>query len=417
MKNTGENITGYKKIDIDKVWAGHPVHFACERKGNNIFMSYYNTDRKLMVASYNTATSEIKKYVLPEKLGWDSHNGTSIGIDSLGFIHVSANIHRSPLIYYRSMLPLSIESFEKVNSMTGDNEDSCTYPVFFYKDDTLFFRYRSGRSGNGDTRINVYDTKTTSWSSALSTPLFDGESERNAYPSEFFSAKDGYFHLVWVWRETPDCETNHTPSYAKTKDFLTWYTASGDVIHLPIKNGEGDVIEKIEINSGLLNGCIKVGFDSLNHQIISYIHFDKEGNTQLYNARFEDNKWKIYQTSRWLYRWDFHGRGAIFLEIEVFPVAFVSGELIQHWKHKEYGEGFWVLNENLTIKEEKVLPDIYQEITKKSNEAFINKMCGTVDSGLFMTWETLPANRDKEREVSNNILLSSQLYLYIQTGK
>jgi BNR repeat-containing family member len=411
-----EHTPEYKKMDIDKVWAGHPVHFACQRRGDNIFMSYYSADRKLMVASYNLVTSDLQKYVLPEILGWDSHNGTSIGIDSKGFIHLSANMHSSPLIYYKSTSSLSIVGFEKVNTMTGDNEDSCTYPVFFYKADTLFFRYRSGRSGKGDTYVNVYDIKTASWSRALSTPLFNGESERNAYPSEFFIGKDGFFHLVWVWRESPDCETNHTPSYAKTKDFLTWYTASNDVIHLPIKNGEGDVIESVSVNSGLLNNCVKVGFDSTGRQIVSYFHFDTEGNTQLYNVRFEGEKWEIRQTSHWSYRWDFRGRGAIVLEIEVFPVACVSGELIQHWRHKEYGEGFWVLDENFTIIEERPLPDIYQQLTKKSNDAFINKICGSIDSGLFMTWETLPANRDKEREICDSTLLSSQLILYVDVG-
>jgi hypothetical protein len=410
-------IAEYKKIDVDKAWAGHPVHFACEKRGDNVFLSYYNADRELIVAHYNIVTDDLQKHVLPEILGWDSHNGVSLGIDSRGFIHVSANMHSSPLVYYKSKSPLSVEGFDELNTMIGSNEDSCTYPVFFYNGGKLFFRYRSGKSGKGDTYINAYDSETASWSRITNAPLFNGESERNAYPSEFIAGKDGFFHLVWVWRETPDCETNHTPSYAKTRDFITWYTASGKLIRLPIKNGDGDVIEPVPVNSGLLNNMVKVGFDPLGRQVVSYIHFDAEGNTQLYNARFEEEKWNVYQTSRWSYRWDFHGRGAIVSEIEVFPVTWSSCELIQHWKHKEYGEGLWVLDESFNIKEDRSLSDIYRQLTQKSNGAYISKMCGSVDSGLFMAWETLPANRDKPREVSDAALLSSQLRLYVKMSK
>ncbi|MBT3282924.1 hypothetical protein HON59_00795 [bacterium] len=411
MKN--KDITEYTKINIDNVWAGHPVHFACLQKGDHIFLSYYNTNRELIVADYNTVTGKIQKHTLPEILGWDSHNGVSLGIDSAGFLHVSANMHGSTLVYYKSEKPLSVQGFKALHTMIGDNEDFCTYPVFFNNDSKLFFRYRSGGSGRGDTFINMYDVDHVSWSRVTSKPLFDGESERNAYPSEFFIGENDFFHLVWVWREDPACETNHTPSYIKTKDFVSWYTASGNVVDLPIKNGEGDVIESVSTESGLLNGSVKVGFDCSGRQIVSYHHFDKNGNTQLYNARFENKKWKVYQTSDWSYRWDFRGRGAIGLEIEVFPVTCVDGELFQHWKHKEYGEGVWVLNEDLSIKENGALSDVYKQTTTSSNDARIVQMCGSIESGLFMTWETFPKHRDKRRDVDDTTLLSSQLMLYV----
>ena len=121
----------------------------------------------------------------------------------------------------------------------------------------------------------------------------------------------------------------------------------------------------------------------------------------------------MYQTSEWSYRWDFRGRGAIGLEIEVFPVTCVDGELFQHWKHKEYGEGVWVLNEDLSIKENGALSDVYKQTTTSSNDARIVQMCGSIESGLFMTWETFPKHRDKRRDVDDTTLLSSQLMLYV----
>jgi len=406
----------FKKIDIDKVWAGHPVHFACERIKNDIFLAYYDSDRRLIVAHLHISTGILRKKVLPEILGWDSHNGVSIGIDSLGFIHVSANMHSSSLIYYKSEQSLCIEYFQAIHTMTDANEESCTYPIFMKHNNQLFFRYRSGKSGKGNILINKYNTESSSWEPIMNTALFDGESKRNAYPSEFFIAND-FFHLVWVWRETPDCETNHSPCYAKTKDFISWYDASGNIIDLPIKSNGSGAIEILQIRSGLLNGNLKVGFDVMGRQIISYHRFDKNGYTQLYNVRFEEGVWKTYQTSNWAYRWDFKGRGAIALEIEIFPVRVIDGKLTQHWKHNKYGEGIWFLDDKLSIIHDKPLSGIYQNISELTNKKHVKKMCGSPDLGLFMIWETFPKNRDKKRKIFGHYLLSSQLTLYIGISK
>ncbi len=35
---------------------------------------------------------------------------------------------------------------------------------------------------------------------------------------------DGLFHVVWVWRDTPDRATNHHLSYARSRDLQRWET-------------------------------------------------------------------------------------------------------------------------------------------------------------------------------------------------
>ena len=107
--------------------------------------------------------------------------------------------------------------------MTGHNETKVTYPGFSNAPDgALLLEYRSGGSGSGDTFINRYDERTQTWSPLTDQPLFFGGSRMNAYPISLLKGPDGWFHQVWVWRDSPMAETNHDLSYARTRDRLHW---------------------------------------------------------------------------------------------------------------------------------------------------------------------------------------------------
>lgn len=40
-------------------------------------------------------------------------------------------MHKDPLRYYRSKKPHDITAFDALHTMVGNEEVSCTYPVFF----------------------------------------------------------------------------------------------------------------------------------------------------------------------------------------------------------------------------------------------------------------------------------------------
>ncbi|MBT9432903.1 BNR repeat-containing protein [Candidatus Sodalis endolongispinus] len=166
---------------------------------------------------------------------YDSHNYLTMAIDDEGLIHLSGNMHADPLIYYRSAKPLDIASLRPVRSMVGEREERTTYPLFFkYEKGLLLFRYRyrDGCSGNGDDIYNCWDSKTQTWRRLLDTPLLNGEGERNGYARPPVPGPDGYWHMIWMWRETPDCETNNNLSYARSQDLLHWETSSGETLDL-----------------------------------------------------------------------------------------------------------------------------------------------------------------------------------------
>jgi hypothetical protein len=229
-------------IKIDKVWAGHPVGFCLLTNGTRQYIAYYNDERRTVLGQRNLDEKKFDLHVLPATdrqtahgtstvVGWDSHNFLTFGIDKDGFIHLSGNVHVNPLTYFRSAKPNDISEMEQIFEMTGKNEDRTTYPHFMLtKEGELLYHYRDGGSGNGNEIFNIYNCETKTWKRLLDTPLTDGQGLMNAYQSQPTLMKDGWYHMYWVWRDTPDCSTNHDLSYMKSPDLQHWYNAYGEQI-------------------------------------------------------------------------------------------------------------------------------------------------------------------------------------------
>jgi len=160
----------------------------------------------------------------------------------------------------------------------------------------------------------VYDVETETWRRLAESPLFSGGGKMNAYFVGPAQDKSGAFHICWVWRNTPDCATNHDLCYARSKDLVHWETSAGRPLSLPITLATAEVVDPVPPGGGMINGNTKVGFDADGRPVISYHKFDAQGKTQLYNARRETGGWRIYQISDWDYRWEFQGGGTLRFE-------------------------------------------------------------------------------------------------------
>src|SRR5207245_1255615 len=98
------------------------------------------------------------------------------------------------------------------------------------------------------------------------------------------------------------------------------------------------------------NGNTQLGFDSKKRPIIAYHKFDEHGVTQIYNARFEDGKWTIHQTTTdWTYRWDFAGGGTIPFDVTIGPPTLRNGVLTEAYGNAKHRGGTWKLDEE-TLK-------------------------------------------------------------------
>lgn len=409
----GVSLQLVERLDVAPVWSGCPVGFAMLTHSNRQFLAYYSAERVMTLAQRELCTNTWTFVELPAKLGWDSHNYVTMVIDAAGYLHVSGNMHGVPLVYFRSAKPLDIRTMIPVHHMTGQQEKRVTYPKFMKgPDGALLFTYRDGSSGNGATLWNQYDCTAQTWSRLMAAPLFDGQGRMNAYPYGPVLGKDGFYHLSWVWRDTPACETCHDISYIRSRDLKHWENAFGKPLALPIRLGADVVVEPVPIKGGLINPCQAIGFDALGRVVVTYTKYDAAGYSQLMNARLEGGEWKCYQSSDWAYRWKFSGGGSIGGEIGVGPVELQDGALVQSYSHAKLGGGRWRLDDVTLKPVGKIGGSIHWPAAVGRKElAFAGmgvRSMGDLavhaddDVGLSADgyvyrayWESLPANRDR----------------------
>lgn len=398
-----------ESIDVAPVWAGHRVGFCLLTRGDAQFVAFYDVERNMTVGKRKLSEKTWEFVRLPERVEWDSHNYVTMTVDDDGYLHLSGNMHCVPLVYFRTSKPLDISTFERVKSMTGSLEDRVTYPRFLRgASNELLFTYRHGGSGDGEQIYNIYDHNSRMWRRLLDKPFTWGEGQRNAYFAGPIKGSDGFFHLCWVWRDDPDCATNHDLCYARSKDLVKWETSTGKPLELPITLGTSEIVDPVPVKGGMINGNTRIGFDSKNRVIISYHKFDSAGKTQLYNARLENGKWKLYQTSEWDYRWDFGGKGSIVFEITIGAVQVgADGKLTQSFSHPKAGDGIWTLDEKtlqpVAVSKPAGLPEA---VTRLESDFPGMKTAICIDSGdsgergvrYIMKWETLGPYNDRPRE-------------------
>ena len=408
-------------IEIAKVWAGHPVGFDLLTYDQHQFIVFYGANRQMEIVARRIDSISFEQATFPSYIGWDSHNYVTMAIDDADQIHLCGNMHGDPLTYFRTTQPLNIQSFAQVDHMTGQNEGRCTYPVFMRgSENELIFRYRDGSSGNGVDYYNVYDPTTEKWKPLIGQPLLGGKGLMNAYSHGPIMGRDKLFHLVWMWRDTPDCRTNHHISYARSQDLRKWKTGPGEEIELPITIDEKRVVvDPVPVDGGMINMNQSLGFDHQNRPIVSYHKHDAEGKTQIYNARLEGHQWQIYQVTNWDYRWDFKGNGSISAKIRVGAVHLeLDGSLVQSYSHVEMGSGGWRLNPDTLEPVEtfcQQADSLPLEITEVRGDFPGLTVQTRRDRGqnlsehYLLRWETLSRNRDRPRDA---VPPASQLTLY-----
>jgi hypothetical protein len=432
IDETGNTETIEEVIEIDLVWAGQPTGFCLVTKGERQYIAFYNADRNMIVGQRNFDDDDFSLHIMPPTfretsggtstvLGWDSHNSVTLGIDKEGFIHLSGNMHGNPLTYFKGKKPNDISTLVQVWKMVGSEEDRCTYPKFLYtREGEMIYTYRDGGSGNGNQIYNIYDTGSKSWSRLLDTPLTNGQGLMNAYISSPELRSDNWYHTYWVWRDTPDCQTNHDLSYMKSPDLQQWYNAFGDSVELPAAHQKSPVVvDPIPVEGGIINLAAKFILDERGNPVFAYHKYDSAGNLQFYTAQILNKSWIYKQVTDWDYRWEFKGRGSI--NSEVILKGFNKREdgyyELDYW-HIKYGNGCILLNEGFescgtVLKPEPLRTQLMPEGDFPGLMVQTSGDIGQSDEeGIryMLKWETLDRNRDRPRP--EPWPEPSRLYLY-----
>jgi hypothetical protein len=254
----------------------------------------------------------------------------------------------------------------------------------------------------------------------LDVPLTDGQGLMNAYQTQPALRDDGWYHMYWVWRDTPDCSTNHDLSYMKSKDLKNWVNAFGQEVALPATiEDRQTVVDPIPVKGGIINLAAKLNFDTSNNPVFVYHKYDSIGNLQLYTARIIDDHWMYQQITDWDYRWEFSGNGSINSEVRIkdFNKRADGYYEVDYW-HIKYGNGTILLNDEFAsigkvLKPEPFSAQIEPEGTFPGLLVQTSEDIGTPDNAserYLLKWETLNRNRDKPRE--KPWPPASKLYLY-----
>ena len=203
----------------------------------------------------------------------DNHYSISMGIcPNDGTIHVCFDQHGENLKYKKSVVGLatnpetvswSVSSFGAKQDylIAGNVMTDVTYPRFLARPDgNLFFEYRKGTSGGGDSYLYLYNASTGLWKNQ--GKYLDGLSldpDQNGYINGIHYDKNGRLHVSWVWRVTPDANTNHDIYYGYSDDNgMTWKNSSGTTVATintnPMTLGTSGLnILTIAQNRGLIN--------------------------------------------------------------------------------------------------------------------------------------------------------------------
>lgn len=217
--------------------------------------------QELNLTDYTTTSAHIN----------DNHYNVAMGIcPNDGTIHLAFD-HHGDVLHYRLSKPglatnpdaadWSAASFYATRNylVEGSSISLVTYPRFVMKPNgDLLYECRLGTSGNGDDYLWEYKASTGKWTS-MGQYLNGTTVNENAYINGIHYDPAGKLHVSWVWRQTPDAQTNHDLNYIYSEDDgLTWKNTAGTVVGTTnsapvVMSSAGIKIMTVGTNRGLIN--------------------------------------------------------------------------------------------------------------------------------------------------------------------
>ncbi len=420
-----------EQVEVGRAFAGTSLPATLRTHDSIQYVAYYDENQQVTLAQRHLGETEWVSRKLPLNANWNNHVGIKgLIVDREGLLHLSGNMHARPLVYWRTTVPYNcptlaergihhIDTLEPINRMVGTQENRVTYERFrVLPDGRLIFHYRHGGSGRGQEIYNVYEPETRTWRRFLDQPLISGGGRSNAYMRGPTVGPDGWHHLIWMWRNTPAVETNHSLSHARSRDLLQWETITGEALPLPITPDDiGTIIDPVPVNGGLHNSNHHFCFDRQGRVVVTYYKHDQDGDTQAYAARFEDGQWVIRQVSDWEGHHVFRGHGA---GPATFGTSLSLSPPRQHgddrlalpYRHWKAGDGLLLIDEEtLTTvgtappRPPRFPPELQHPTSNFTHEDGSRMRVrwaedrggGSEDGRYVLRWEGLGTNRDRPR--------------------
>jgi len=308
-------------------------HHGIVTAGNYQYLAFFVDAHRLRIIKRDIKSSAAKPEIFEIPGVYDvsdTHNTISIGIDRLGYIHLSYAQHGSKLNYRRSKRPLSITEWTDEIAMTGLREKQVTYPAFIMPrtnspkltaNDILFI-YRDGRSGNGDICIKKYNSDSLQWQDIEPCIIVGSEQSpwsSNPYLNHVAIDSSDTIHFSYVWRThflgEKKILNNIGIDYAASGDWgETWQTSLGREYRLPITQVNSETIYAVSPGNNLINQTSSA-IDSKDHPHIVYYANDDNGIPQYQHVWFNGKKWQHSYLSLRTQSFLLHGSGSLDIPI------------------------------------------------------------------------------------------------------
>ncbi|GGF63918.1 BNR-4 repeat-containing protein [Wenyingzhuangia marina] len=345
--------------------------------------------RKLPEGDWKTV--ELTDYTISPNRVADNHYTISMGIcENDGTIHLAFDHHNDVLHYRKSIANLAysddtswkMSSFGSVQQNLVDNVNlsNITYPRFVSKPNgDMIYECRIGWSGDGDSFLWEYNGSNGKWT-YIGEYLNGTSVNENAYINGIHYDSNGRLHVSWIWRGTPDAQTNHDVYYAYSDDDgRTWYNSDGVKVGTAgsdpmVQSRPGLKIWDIGTNRGLINQESQaVDSNGGIHILQSYIMESDSNSNNFWDFRINKGYLRhIYKDQSGSWRSDViarsqrnraeiavDGNNNLYVVASDYRVYFASAENNwQNWTEMDVNEVGTVINEPLIDREALLENDI-----------------------------------------------------------
>jgi hypothetical protein len=319
------------KVDLGNAWAGNTINTVIFRyhgvlsHGNYQTTSFFMDEHTLRLVQRDLTANAINTHdIVGSYQLRDAHNSISLGIDRLGYLHLSYDHHANQLHYRRSLEPHRIDNWTEELPMTGLAEGKVTYPTFIspFHGSPLTLLYRDGVHNKGVARFKTYNEEHQIWTD-YPEPVLSGAEQKpwtcNAYWNSPAIGTDGSLHLSFVWRTDFLGEENRINNinlgYAYTLDNgFTWKASNNQPYKVPITPVNAEVIYRVTPGSNLINQT-GMALDSRNRPHIVFYANDLNCIPQYHHLWFDGKQWKCQIISNRTQQFILQGGGTLQIPI------------------------------------------------------------------------------------------------------
>lgn len=257
-----------------------------------IYVAYTNALQEAVVARRSLVGGYWQSVVVGSVLK-DSHNGVSVGVDPLGYIHVCWDIHGAAVLNYKVSTAPHVLDFPNA-IMGGTPTSAVSYARFYRAGGAFYFLCREGSSGSGDEWAKVW---TPAGFVDLAIPLVVGSAlapPDNPYLGQAAPQANGDLVIVGTSRiGLQNFGVWYVRYVAATGQ---WVRVNGQPYTLPMSRNTLDTIPDTDTDGTIANNSLSVVLDESGSPHVVY-QKEAGGFQEAFHSAWTGNEWVTNQVS------------------------------------------------------------------------------------------------------------------------